>query len=207
MHALQGEMTVARLNHLENTLDTEWAELCSKIRFLDTRIGMVLDVKAVEDSICSYLDGMQATRSQVVYATRLAMLTLQIQLGTENIQRLLESMPLPFIAALFGVHEGRDDWMQGGQIDETEYLTQFFTFLSMNQQTMYNLDAETQGMVNFGQCEIDAPRYAQEAGIPDVGVEEIGRRVKDLIKVWIGHVEVDLQLDQEDLALAEESVA
>ena len=207
MQALQGEMTVARLQKLEAEIENGWLALCGTIRYLDTRIDMILGVKAVEDSILSYLDGQQATKSQVVHAVRLAMLTLEIQLGTPNIQRLLESMPLPFIASLVGVHEARSDWMQNDQIDETEYLTQFFTFLSMNQQTMYNLDVETKGAVNFEQCEADVPRYAQEAGLPDVAVTEIGQRVQDLIKIWLSHMEIDLALDHEDLALAEESAA
>jgi hypothetical protein len=207
MQALQGEMTIARLARLEKEIENDWPALCSKIRYLDTRIDMILGVKAVEDSILSYLDGRQATKSQIVYATRLAMLTLEIQLGAVNVQRLLETMPLPFIASLIGVHEARDDWMRNEMVDETEYLTQFFIFLSMNQQTMYSLDVETQGLVNFVQCEADVPRYAQEAGLPEVAVEEIGQRVKDLIQIWVSHMEVDLALDKEDLALAEESAA
>lgn len=202
MQALQGEMTATRLHKLELDLDDEWKRLCSKIRYLDKRIEMIHGVKDVADACNDHMEG-EKPLGQFLYRLRLSMLTLEIQLGTENIRRLLENQPLEFIIALIGLFESKEDWFQNDQVDETEFLSSFFIHLSVSHQTVYNkLPDGTQGLC-FEGVEEDSPRYAREAGLPEIVVNEVAERTKSTVAHWADNMEIDLVLDAEALAVVD----
>lgn len=204
MQALQGEMTPTRLHQLELNLDDEWKRLCRQIRFLDKRIEMIHGVKAVADACNDHMEG-EKPLAQFLYRLRLSMLTLEMQLGTDNIQRLLEKMPLAFVVALIGVYECREDWFDNDQVDETEFLTGFFVHLSLSQQTIYDTLPDGSPSTCFVRVEEEVPQFAREAGLDDVVVDEVLVRAKDLIAGWVDRMEIDVVLESEALAIVDNS--
>lgn len=202
MQALQGQLTVNTLQQLEKNLDVYWRNMCGKIRFLDKRIEMILGVKNVEDIISSNA-GVSRPYADVLYKVRLALATLDMEFGTYEIQRMLEAMPLPLIAAVAGVHELRDDWLGQDGVDELEYVSNFFTLLSTCQQTLYGVDKDGIPCFCFDTCREQAMQAAIDAGVTAQSLEQIMVKVDEILDDLHANMVTDVALEDEALALVE----
>ena len=114
-----------------------WEKLCQEIRYLNTRIDMILDTKTVEDVLTPQYAAPLAFTS-VQSDVRLGLLYLDQILGTKRVVDFLDRKPIALIisAALVSIY--RSQWFVDSKVQTCEFLRTFFNVFVTMEAHIYN---------------------------------------------------------------------